>query len=522
MSMSEATILAIDNGTQSVRALLFDLRGNIVAKEQVPLDAYFSDHPGWAEHDPEDYWRALCLACQRLWAQPGVVKSDVKGVAVTTQRGTVVNLDRDGAVLRPAITWLDQRRTDQVPPVGRWWSAAFRLARIKHTVDYFRREAEINWIAVHQPDILRRTDKFLLLSGYLHYRLCSRFVDSTGSQVGYVPFDYKHHRWAGARDWKWQALALKPDMLPELVPPGTVIGAIDAVAAAASGIPEGTPLVAAAADKACEVLGSGCLEPHVACLSYGTTATINTTSTKYVEAMPFIPPYPAALPGAYSNEVQIFRGYWMVNWFKEQFGDREQAAAAELGMATEVLFDQLVEAVPPGSMGLMLQPYWSPGIKVPGPEAKGAVIGFGDVHTRAHLYRAILEGLAYGLREGKERIERRSKVKITELRIAGGGSQSDAAMQLTADIFGLPAARAHLYETSGLGAAIDAAVGLGLHADFATAIAAMTRPGRVFLPIAANHDIYDRLYHRVYKKMYARLQPLYRDIADITGYPDLS
>ena len=104
-------------------------------------------------------------------------------------------------------------------------------------------------------------------------------------------------------------------------------------------------------------------------------------------------------------------------------------------------------------MGLMLQPYWSPGLKSPGPEAKGAIIGFGDVHTRAHLYRAILEGLAYALREGKERMESRSGVPITELRVSGGGSQSNAAMQLTADIFGLPTARPHIYETSGLGAA---------------------------------------------------------------------
>jgi sugar (pentulose or hexulose) kinase len=154
-------------------------------------------------------------------------------------------------------------------------------------------------------------------------------------------------------------------------------------------------------------------------------------------------------------------------------------------------------------MGLMLQPYWTPGIRVPGREAKGAIVGFGDVHTRAHVYRAILEGLAYALREGKERIEQRSGVRITELRVSGGGSQSDAAMQLTADIFGLPTARPHVYETSGLGAAIDAAVGLGLYPDFASAVAAMTRVGRVFEPIAANRAIYDRLYKQVYRKMYA-------------------
>jgi len=513
-------LLSIDNGTQSVRALLFDLDGNLAAKSQVFLEAYFSDHPGWAEHDAEGYWQAVCEACRQLWAQTDIPRSAIKGVAVTTQRGTVVNVDKDGQALRPAITWLDQRRVEDVPKLPFWWSAAFKLAGVESTINYFQREAEVNWISQRQPEIWARTHKVLLLSGFLTLRLCDKYVDSIGSQVAYLPFDYKKHKWAAASDWKWSALTIRPDMLPELVAPGTVIGAITAAAAEATGIPAGTPLVAAAADKACEVIGSGASEPHIGCLSYGTTATINTTSRKYVEATPFLPPYPAAVPGAYSTEVQIFRGYWMVNWFKEQFGHLEQHAASANGLPPEALFDQLVNQVPPGSMGLMLQPYWSPGIRVPGPEAKGAMIGFGDVHTRAHMYRAILEGLAYALREGRERIERRSGVKVTELRVAGGGSQSDAAMQLTADIFGLPAARAHVYETSGLGAAIAIAAGLGLHKDFDTATRAMTRPGRVFQPIAANQEIYDRLYRRVYLKMYKRLQPMYAEIADITGYPE--
>ncbi|HJV73710.1 MAG TPA: FGGY-family carbohydrate kinase [Noviherbaspirillum sp.] len=517
--MSNEYLLAIDNGTQSVRALLFDLHGNIVAKSQVHLQAYFSEQPGWAEHHAEDYWQALCTACQRLWAQTEAPKSSVRGVAVTTQRGTVVNLDKNGKPLRPAIVWLDQRRTTEVPQIGPLWRAAFKLARVGNTIDFFRGEAEANWIKAHQPEIWSKTDKFLLLSGYLNYQLCGSFIDSIGSQVAYLPFDYKRHKWAGPHDWKWQALAVTREMLPELAPPGTVIGKITAQAAAETGIPVGTPLIAAAADKACEVIGAGCLEPHIGCLSYGTTATINTTSKKYLEVTPFIPPYPAAVPNAYSTEVQIFRGYWMVNWFKEQFGHLEKTQATEQGVAPEDLFDKLVDAVPPGAMGLMLQPYWTPGIKQPGPEAKGAVIGFGDVHNRAHLYRAILEGLAYALREGKERTEKRSGVPITSLRVSGGGSQSDAAMQLTADIFGLPTARPHIYETSGLGAAINAAVGLRLHPDFDTAIGAMTRIGRVFEPQPHHRSTYDALYHRVYKKMYSRLQPLYQQIQEITGYP---
>ena len=308
-------------------------------------------------------------------------------------------------------------------------------------------------------------------------------------------------------------------MLPELVPPARCLGEITPAAAEATGIPAGLPLMAAAADKACEVIGAGCLQPHVGCLSYGTTATINTTHEKYVEVIPLIPPYPAAVPDRYSLEIQVYRGYWLVSWFKQEFAHRERTLARERGVEAEELFDDLVNKVPAGSMGLTLQPYWSPGLKEPGPEAKGAVIGFGDVHTRAHLYRAILEGVAYALREGKERTERRSGVPITELRVAGGGSQSDAAMQITADVFGLPTCRPHLYETSGLGAAIDAAVGLELHPSFEAAVREMTHLGDKFEPDPHNRAVYDGLYEEVYKKMYGRLRPLYEKIREITGYP---
>ncbi|MFZ6029653.1 MAG: FGGY-family carbohydrate kinase [Chloroflexota bacterium] len=511
-------LLAIDNGSQSLRALIFDLQGNLLAISRVPLD-YNSPQPGWAEQDPEYYWDALCQACQALWQQPGVEKNAIAGVAVTTQRSTVINIGRDGKPLRPAIVWPDQRRTYGLKPVGGWWGTAFKLAGMAETVAYLQAEAEGNWIRTHQPEIWRKTHKYLYLSGYLNYRLTGQFVDSSACVVGYMPFDYKRLRWAAKSDWKWQAIPMDAAMLPDLQAPASLLGTVNAGAAAATGIPVGLPVIAAAADKACEVLGAGCIEPHIGCLSYGTAATINATHSRYIEAIPLIPPYPSAVPGAYSLEIQIYRGFWMVSWFKEEFAHYEQHRAKALGVEAEMLFDELVNQVPPGSLGLILQPYWSPGLKVPGPEAKGAIIGFGDSHTRAHLYRAILEGLAYALREGKERIEKRSKTQISALRVSGGGSQSNATMQLTADIFGLPVARPHVYETSGLGAAMDIAVGLKLHPDFKMAVQEMTRLGDTFEPNAANQRVYNELYFRVYKDLYARLKPLYERIREITGYP---
>lgn len=518
MTMKKSHLLAIDNGTQSVRALLFDLHGNLVARSQVRIDSYQSREPGWVENDPEAFWQSLGAACRQLWADSRVPTESIAGVVVTTQRATVIALDDQGRPVRPAIVWLDQRRARSVNRLAWWWEAAFRLIGMRGTIDHFQREAEANWIAQNEPQAWRRTDKYLLLSGYLNYRLTGRFVDSVASQVGYIPFDYRKGRWAAASDWKWQALpGIRRSMLPELVPAGTVIGAVTAQAALHTGIPEGLPLVAGAADKACEVIGSGCLGADIACLSYGTAATVNTTLSRYREVTPFIPPYPAAIPGHYNTEIQITRGFWMVSWFKEQFGLLEQQLARERGVTPESLFDELVGAVPPGAHGLMLQPFWNPGIKVPGPEARGAIIGFGDTHQRAHVYRAILEGLAYALREAAQRIERRTGTPFTRVRVSGGGSQSDAAMQITANVFNLPAERPHLYETSGLGAAIVASVGLGLHPDFATAMREMTRIGRVFLPQPQHVKTYEALYTRVYRRMYRRLRPLYRSIREITG-----
>jgi len=510
-------LLAIDCGTQSVRAIIFDAQGNLLAKHRVPIEPYFSNAPGLAEQQPEVYWNALCLACQGLWKQNKIIKNSIAAVALTTQRSTVVNLDKNGKPLRSAIVWLDQRQSQKIPSIKGFWGTAFKLAGAKPTVEYLQRECEANWIAANQPEIWEKTHKYVFLSGYLTYQLTNRFVDSVGCQVGYMPFDYKTQNWAGKNHWYWQALEIQPEKLVELIEVGQPLGKISDRAAEALGIPVGLPLIASAADKACEVLGAGSLEPNIACLSYGTTATINTTHEKYIEIIPLIPPYPAAVPRLYNLELQIYRGYWMVSWFKHEFGLREQHLADEKGIEAEELFDDLVNSVRPGSQGLVLQPYWSPGLRHPGPEARGAIIGFSDVHTRAHLYRAILEGLAYALREGKDRTEGRTHTKIDQIRVAGGGSQSNAAMQLTADIFGMPVSRPHIYEASGLGAAINAAVGCGLHADYPSALSAMTHLGETFLPNRNVHEIYNHLYHEVYLPMYDRLQPFYRAIQKISG-----
>lgn len=512
-------LLAIDQGTQSVRAMLFDLDGQLVAKAQQHIEPYFSAQPNWAEQDCDYFWQNLSLACQSLWQQYPALKSRVVAASITCQRASMVSLDEHFQPLRPATIWLDSRRTDDYPKLPLWLQSGITLAGQQHTMYQFQSKAECNWLAVDQPDIWAKTRYFVQLSTYLTLKLTGELIDSTSSQVGYVPFDYKQQRWASPLDIKWRALTLKRKQLCKLVEPSELLGNISQEAAQATGIPQGLPLFASGADKACEVLAAGAITPEIGCISYGTTATINTCNTKYIEPMPFIPPYPAAIPQHYNSEIIVQRGFWMVNWFKREFAMQETMEAQRQGVAAETLFDTLLNETPAGAQGLILQPFWNPGVKFPGPEAKGAIIGFADVHTRAHLYRAIIEGIGYALRQGKTQLEKRNGQTIQRLKVAGGGSQSDAIMQITANIFGIPAERPHTFETSGLGAAINAAVGAKYFNSHQAAVKAMTHSGQVFQPEPEQTKLYDALYQQVYTQMYDRLSPLYRSIRHITGYP---
>lgn len=512
-------ILSIDCGTQSIRAGLVDLTGAISDLVKTPIEPYFSANPGWTEQNPEYYWQMLCKTCRELLVENENLKERICAVTLTTQRGTFINVDKDGRPLRPAIVWLDQRKASIkgiLPGLSHPFLKALRLFEfVEFAVQYCRS----NWIQQNQPEIWDRTHKYLYLSGYFTYRMTGQFRDSTGNIIGTIPFSVKRHDWANNLDIKWRLFPLEKDKLPELVKPTEVLGNITDKAAEETGIPKGLPLVAASNDKGCEILGAGCLSPENACISFGTTATINAQIDRYVELRPFMPPFPSAIPNQYYTEVAVMRGLWMVTWFKEEFGLQERLQALEEKVSPEQLLENLIKDVPPGSMGLVLQPYWMPGPQLSS-AAKGSIIGFGDIHTRGHLYRAIIEGLVFALKEGALLTEKKTKSPITRIRTSGGGSQSDSIVQITADIFGIPVERPHTHETSTLGAAIDAAMGLEMFSSFEIAVKEMTRVGRVFEPVRENCEIYQSLYEKVYVKIYKRLLPLFEEIKDITGYPE--
>ncbi len=516
--MTEKYLLSIDCGTQSLRALVFGLDGTLLAREQIEYDPYVSPGPGLAEQDPEIYWESLIQACRQLNQREPKIMSGIAGIGVTSQRATMINVDAGGKALRPAIVWLDQRVAKPVAGASGVIGMGVKLAGLQSKITDVQAQAKCNWIRQNQEAIWADTHKYLQVSGFLNFRLTNGFTDGVASQIGHLPFDYKKQKWAGPWSLTRKFFPVEKDKLPRLIQAGEVLGRVHQSAADLTGLPVNTPVVACGSDKGCETLGSGVVDQTMVSLSFGTTATVQTTTDRYFEAIPFMPPYPAPIPGYYNPEVEIFRGFWMISWFKKEFAQKEVETAKNLGVAPEELLNQCLERTEPGAMGLMVQPYWGPGLEHP--DAKGAMIGFGDVHTRDHVYRAVIEGLGFALLEGMEKIQAKGKVKVQQAALSGGASQSNAICQIAADIFNLPMVKAATHETSGLGAAVLTAKGIGAYESIQEAAGRMTRPATRFNPDPNHVAIYKALYERVYKKMYKALSPLYKEIQQITGYPE--
>ncbi len=514
----ERVILSVDCGTQSLRAMLFSPEGELFDSVKTDYEPYFSEKPGWAEQDPEVFWTSLCKATLSLMTKKPDLFGRIAGIGVTSQRNSMVNVDREGKPLRPTITWLDQRKAKKVYTPKGITRLAYWIAGMNEAIAKAQSDGKCNWIRQYQPQIWERTHKYLQVSGFLNFRLTGNFADSVASQIGHIPVNYKKMRWGRKRDLCAKLFPVERDKLPDLVAPGEQIGTVTRKAAEQTGIEEGTSVIACGSDKGCETLGMGVVDLSMASLSFGTTATVQTTSKKYFEPLRFMPAYPAPIPGHYNPEVEIFRGYWMITWFKNEFAYEEVLEAKRRGVLPEEVLDKLLGEAPPGSMGLVVQPYWGPGLKTP--LAKGAMIGFGDVHTKAHVYRAVIEGLGYALLDGLHQMEGAGKFRVEKVAVSGGASKSDEICRISADIFDLPLARGKTHETSGLGAAIVTAVGTGIHPSFDSAIHEMVRYDRFFEPDPRNVETYRSLYQRVYRKMYRSLSSLYAEIGDITGYPE--
>lgn len=516
--MEERIVLAYDVGTQSSRALLINQKGVILEKSQVKHKRpYFSHQPDWAEQEADYYYRNICQASRELKERAPKLFERIEAVSVTTIRDTVVCVDKEGVPLRPAILWLDKRKAEGKPEMSQVIRVLLKAVGMENAATVQYQKSHCNWIMQKEPQIWRNTYKYLLLSGYLIFKLCGRMADSAASLVGHIPFDSQNRGWQKAGALTRPVFPVEEEKLCEVVEPGEVVGTITRTAARDSGLPEGMKLIASGSDKACEILGLGCITREKAAIGFGTTAMITFTMDRYLEPERFIPPYASIIKGKFTPEIEIFRGYWLISWFKKEFAEKEEREAEKLGVSAEELLNRRLKEIPAGCEGLLFQPYFTPNITMP--TARGAVIGFSDQHTRIHIYRAIIEGINFALMDGMKLMEKRAGHKFERIYLGGGGSQSDEICQITADMFGLPAVRTQTHEVAGLGCAMATFVGLGVFADYEEAVASMVREKDVFYPDMKQHRIYERLYTEVFRNIYGKLSGLYEKLYEIYHEP---
>ena len=504
-------VLAIDFGTQSLRTSLIDSKGNIVAIVKKPYDpVYLSEKKGYAEQDADFYWNYCKDALKKLCAENKEILERIVGSTITTFRDSAVLLDKDYKPVRKIILWLDQRTAKAKQKMPTLHRAIFKLIGMNDTIELNRRRTMAHWVKENEPDVWARTKKYVNISTYLIYKMTGNLCDSYSGMTGHYPIDFKKKRWHKEGALKGAIFGIPNRMLCELKAPGDVLGVISDDVANEVGLPKGIKMYATGSDKACETVGLGALSPDVAAISYGTASTIEVSNQKYHEPEQFLPAYAAAVPGWYNMEVQIYRGYWMLTWFTKQFAEKEINEAKIQDLAVEEVLNSKLSRIPPGCDGLVLQPYWGPGLKRP--LAKGSIIGFSDVHTREHLYKAIIEGIAYALKEGLEGIEKSQKHKVSKIMISGGGSQSDAICQITADIFNLPVSRVQTFETTSLGAALSTFIAAKVFNSYEEAKAQMVRESSTFEPNMIAQRQYDYLYRKVYLKMYPQMNDMYKSI----------
>lgn len=517
--MGNPLILTFDLGTQSMRGMLVNQKGEIINLVQHKYKApYFSNKPGWAEQKPEFYFQTLCNIGKELKKESSNGYEDVIAVTITTIRDSCVCLDSEYKPLRDVILWLDSRETKHVKPFKWWVSMALKVANMDLVLKTQYKVSFANWIMENEPEIWAKTKKFVMLPTYLNYKLTGELKDCAANMIGHIPFDYKRRKWLSKNDLKRCMCDIPEEMMCELIDTGEIVGYITKEVNEVSDIPIGLPLISTGSDKGCETLGLSVIKEDQAALSFGTTATVQFATKKYFEPKRFLPAYPGVPKDVYNPEIEIFRGYWLISWFKKEFALKECVEAERLGCSPETILNERLREIPVGCDGLMLQPFWTPGVVTP--NAKGAIIGFSDVHTRIHVYRAIIEGIGFALMDGMYNMERRSGQKIKEIFVAGGGSQSDEICQITANMFGLPVKRIQTHEASGLGSSIAGFVAMGVFHNYEEAIKSMVHEKDVFVPNMEEYEAYQKLYTNIYTQIYSKLLPLYKKIKILTRRED--
>ncbi len=501
--MAQRLLLGIDVSTTGAKALLINQDGQVVGSATTSLTLQ-TPHPLWSEQDPGQWWQGIKGSIRRVISEAGVSAEAITAIGLTGQMHGLVLLDQDGEVLRPAILWNDQRTGPQCDQI-RARIGQERLIQITGNDALTGFTApKILWVQENEPDVYAQARHVLLPKDYIRYQLTGEFAMDRAGGSGTILFDLKERTWS---DEVLAALNIPPEWLPPTFEGPQITGEVTPQAAAETGLIPGTPVVGGAGDQAAQAVGVGAVEPGIIALTLGTSGVVFApTESPLIEPEGRLHAFCHALPGRWHFMGVMLSAAGSLQWHRDT-------------IAPDSSFDELVDEayeIAPGSDGLLFLPYLT-GERTPYPDplARGAWIGLTVRHHRAHLTRAVLEGVAFGLKDSFKLIQEAGLGVIAQVRISGGGAKSQLWRQILADVLEIELVTVNTTEGAAYGAALLAGVGAGMFASVPEACESAIEITGSTLPSAAV-SVYQE-YYPEYRALYPILADQFKAISAVTN-----
>jgi xylulokinase len=500
--MTDRYLLGIDIGTSACKVTLFSVNGETVAQESGDFRIY-RPAPGWAEQDPNEWWDVSAAAVKRLLSASGVSASRIAGVGVDGQSWSAIPIDKDGKVLRNTPIWMDMRAADICRDVAERFPEEEIFSVCGNPFKPSYTTPKILWYQREEPRLFEKTSKILQSNAFIVFRLTGELSHDLSQGYGLHFFDMRNLRLDSDAAHR---LGIDSSLIPPLCASHRVVGAVTREAAAYTGLAEGTPVVAGGLDAACGTLGAGVLAEEQTQEQGGQAGGMSICVESY-RADPRLILSPHVVPGVWLLQGGTVGGGGALKWAEAELGAAERVEAEARGVSPFRVLDEVAGRVAAGSDGVVFLPYLS-GERSPiwDERAKGVWYGLDYSKTRAHLIRAVLEGVAFSLRHNIETAHE-AGAEAGVLYAIGGGACSKLWNQIKADVTGHEIVVTGAESATGAGAVMLAGVGAGVYNTFDEAVSVFVKENAQYEPIPGNKDIYERGYE-TYRALYEQLRPV--------------
>lgn len=488
-------LMGLDISTTGAKALIIDESGAVIAVANTP-QPISQPKPLWSEQNPADWWDGIVNSVRQALADSGLSGADISAIGLTGQMHGLVLLDAAGDVLRPSILWNDQRTQAQCDFMTEAIGADRLLELTGNPAVTGFTAPKILWVRDNEPDVYQRAAQILLPKDYIRYKLTGAYATDLAGAAGTSLLNVAERAWSTE---VLAALDIPADWMPPVHEGTQITSTISAAGAAATGLQAGTPMVGGGGDQAAGAVGMGCVAPDKIGVTVGTSGVVFAPLSRYAyESEGRLHAFCHALPDTWHFMGVMLSAAGSLQWYRD-------------ALAPELDFDRLLDeasSIPAGSEGLFFLPYLT-GERTPHPDplARGAFIGLTSRHTRGHMTRAVLEGVAFGLKDSFTLIDQAGLPDDFEARISGGGAKSPVWQRIIADVLGAPLVNINTTEGGAFGAAILASVAADVFADVASACEAMIERGET-VAVGGDADVYAERYE-VYRSLYPALKDTY-------------